>query len=49
MLRHEAILSGESYSERYVARYLGITSLAKGFGDQAIYMIERAPAAGDGR
>ena len=43
--RHEAVLRGGDYLERYVVEYVGVQVLPKGFGEQAIYMI-REPQAG---
>ena len=46
--RHEAVLSGGDYVERYVVEYVGVEVLPKNFGEQAIYVIHhpgtRSPA-----
>jgi pilus assembly protein FimV len=43
--RHEAVLRGGDYVERYAVEYVGVQVLPKDFGEQAIYMIGR-PRAG---
>jgi class 3 adenylate cyclase len=39
--RHEAVLSGGHYIERYVVEYVGLEVLPKDFGEQAIYVIHQ--------
>jgi hypothetical protein len=39
--RHEAVLSGGDYLERYLVEYVGVEVLPKDFGEQAIYVIHQ--------
>jgi class 3 adenylate cyclase len=47
--RHEAVLRGGDYVERYVVEYVGVQVLPKGFGEQAIYMIGQPQAGSAGQ
>lgn len=38
--RHEAVLRGRSYVERYLVVYVGVQVLPKDYGEQAIYVID---------
>ncbi|MFW5641248.1 MAG: adenylate/guanylate cyclase domain-containing protein [Roseicyclus sp.] len=39
--RHEAGMTGEAYAPFAAADYVGVVSLAKGFGDQAVYHLRK--------
>jgi anti-sigma regulatory factor (Ser/Thr protein kinase)/class 3 adenylate cyclase len=44
--RHEAVLSGGDYLERYLVEYVGVEVLPKDFGEQAIYVIHQPETGG---